>query len=110
MLLKACKFIQRKEVVEALVYFGMMEEGEGVPVGGGAEAACLPSAGGVSVCWTVFMMCVCGSCMCCHTTMHLVSFPDRLSSVCIASSIKRSVLRLVGSGTETNNHSAFHYL
>ena len=67
-LLKACKFIQRKEVVEALVYFGMMEEGEGVPVGGGAEAACLPSAGGVSVCCTVFMMCVCGSCLSCHTT------------------------------------------
>ena len=47
MLLKACKFIQRKEVVEALVYFEMMEEGEGV--GGGAEAASLPSPGGVSL-------------------------------------------------------------
>ena len=38
--------------------------------------------------------------------IHLVSFPDCLSSMCIASSIyitrgKRSVLGLVGSGTET---------
>ena len=39
--------------------------------------------------------------------IHLVSFPDRLSSACIASSImcgKQSVLGLVGSGTETRIH------
>ena len=49
-LLKACKFVQRKELTEALVFLGMMEEvKEGVPTGGKTEVPCLPSTGGVSV-------------------------------------------------------------
>ena len=47
-LLKACKFVQRKELTEALVFLGMMEEGEeGVPAGDKTEVLCLPSTGGV---------------------------------------------------------------
>ena len=49
-LLKACKFVQRKELTEALVFLGMMEEGEeGVSAGDKTEVLCLPSTGGVSM-------------------------------------------------------------
>ena len=36
--------------MEALMFLGMIEEGEeGVPTGGKTEVPCLPSTGGVSV-------------------------------------------------------------